>query len=399
MTSVWLALLGCPGEPVDTDGEPVELQPLDATSLEDVTRAFTDLGARMVATPAEAEGVALAVELLEDAGLTDVHTEPFTWDAWVRGPADIELGGELLPALALSPSPPTERTAPLVLDGQIAEGAFVIVTDQGTSRGAQAVGAATQGARGMIRVTERDTADGHGLIEVGHTLQGLSLPCVAVDRATGQRLREATGQTATLRIDSEERIDHVSHNVVGDVLGTGRGMVYVVAHVDSWDTSESAADNAIGVGALVLLARRLADGPPPVPTVRFIVTTAEEQGLQGALAYARAHPDEVGDADLVLNLDVLWSQEGVFVVMAEPEVMDRAIQLAADEGIEAIDGGLPNPSSDNFPFQIAGSPAFWSGRFGFREYHTHADVAGELDWEQAAGALRVQWGILEDAVR
>jgi len=397
---VWAGVLllgGCVEEPV-----PVEVAPqaLDGASLEAVTRQLTDLGARMVATPAEEEAVARVEALFEEAGLVDVRREGFEWDAWLPGAARIEVDGEAFAALPLSPTPFTDGlTAPLVLEGADPDGAIAVVTDEGTSRGVQALGTVTAGGLGMIRVTEARGTEGELLTEVGHTFVGLSLVSLAVDAQVGEALRQRIGQPATLYADTEVVEGHTSYNLLGEVLGTGSGRVYVVAHYDSWDPSESAADNAVGVAAMVLMARRLADGPPPVPTVVFLATGAEEQGLQGALAYTDAHPAESGSLEMVLNLDVMWASEGSFLVMgSRPEWVGLALDLADQEGLEAIGAGEPTPSSDNFAFQIAGSPAFWAGRFGYREYHTAGDTVDRLDFEDAAKALRVQWGVLADAV-
>ena len=380
--------------------KPVVLQPLDATALEDVTRELTDLGPRMVATPAEEEATVLMETLFTEAGLVDVRREGFEWEAWVPGPARLEVGTDVYDALALSPTPPTDGlTAPMVLEGGDASGAVLVVTGEGTSRGVQALGAATSGARGMIRVTEATTDDGDLLTEVGHTLMGLSLPSFAVDADTGAALRARVGEDVRLYADTELIEDHTSYNVLGEVPGTGAGRVFVTAHYDSWDPSESAADNAVGVAAMVLMARRLADGPPPEPTVVFLATGAEEQGLQGALAYTDAHPAESGTAQMVLNLDVLWASEGTFLVMgSDPEWIGLALDVADVEGLNAVAAGEPDPSSDNFAFQIAGSPAFWAGRFGYREYHTHRDTIDTLNFERAARALRVQWAVLANEV-
>lgn len=389
-------LLGCPA-PDPEPPTPVPPQALDAASLEEVTRSITDLGARLVATPAERDGEDLVEALFLEAGLQLVAREPFAWDAWVPGPASIALGDEVFPAEALSPTPPTAGlTAPLIREGTgDPAGRVVVATDVGTSRGVQAVAAAIDGASALIRVTEATDDDGGPLVEVGHTLAGLTLPAFAVDRATGDRLRDAIGQEVTLSAETAELVGHVSHNVVGVVPGTGSRTVIVTAHVDSWHPSESAADNAIGVAAMILLARRLADGPTPEATVTFVATGAEEQGLQGALAYVGAHPEEARRADLVLNLDVLWASEGTFLVMAdEPELLGFALDAAEREGLSAVDAGAPNPSSDQFPFQIAGAPTFWSGRFGYRGYHTAIDTVDTLDFEDAARALRVQWAVL-----
>ena len=81
----------------------------------------------------------------------------------------------------------------------------------------------------------------------------------------------------------------------------------------------------------------------------------------------------------------------------DPELGSLALDVATDEGLEPVDAGVPSPASDNFPFQILGVPAFWSGRFGYRQYHTHRDVVETLDFEEAAAALRVQWVVLAEA--
>jgi Iap family predicted aminopeptidase len=405
--ALWLVgvfgLVSCDGPAPTAPIEPV-VQPLDAASLAAVTTEITDLGSRMVATPAELEGVALVEALFADAGLVNVHREGFQWEAWAPGAATLTLDdgtpeGQVLPAKALSPTPPTAGlSAPIEVGGD-PEGTFLVVTDQGTSRGAQAFGAASQGAAGMIRVTEATMDDGDLLVEVGHTLVGLTLPSVAVDAEVGAILRANEGATVTLDADTLLLPEHTSYNVLGEVPGTTDRTLYVTAHIDSWDPSHSAADNAIGVAAMVLMARRLANSPvQPEPTVVFLATGAEEQGLQGALAYTDAHPDRSEDADLVLNLDVMWAQEGTFLVMSDDAALGSlALDVATEEGLEPVDAGVPSPSSDNFPFQILGVPAFWSGRFGYRQYHTHADVIEDLDFDGAAAALRVQWAVLAEA--
>jgi hypothetical protein len=65
-----------------------------------------------------------------------------------------------------------------------------------------------------------------------------------------------------------------------------------------------ADDNASGVAAL-LQAARVSAGLVFNRTLRFLVTTGEEQGYLGSTAYARALADSEADVVAVLNLDML----------------------------------------------------------------------------------------------
>ncbi|MCA9571810.1 MAG: M28 family peptidase [Myxococcales bacterium] len=384
--------------PRPTPWEPPPPVELDGPTLMDATAELLDVGPRLVGTPAEVEATDVVVRLFQDAGMQDVRREAFVWDAWQPGTAAVEVAGARYPAEPLSPTPPLAGVTGLLAletDADVTD-RIVIATSAGTSRGAQVLLLRAAGAAGMVRVSERhDDEDGGPLVEVGHTFVGVRWPSLAVDADVGAELRAHVGEPATVTAASEVLEGHTSWNVVGDIPGTGPGLVIVTAHLDSWHLSESAADNALGVGAMVVMARKLAEGAWPTATVRFVATGGEEQGLQGALAYVQAHPVEAGSAQLLLNLDVMWSPEGTFVVMSdEDRWTDLALDTARAEGIQGVDGGSPNPSSDNFPFQIAGSPAFWAGRFGWREYHTRSDLLERLEPEEAAASLRVQWAVL-----
>ncbi len=251
-----------------------------------------------------------------------------------------------------------------------------------------------------MRIIDFTDDDGQPLVEVGHTLEGSSLPGVVVDAPTGAALQAAVGQTATLDITSSTVADHASVNVLGEVAGHGTGRVIVLAHHDSWHPSESAYDNALGVGAMILLAQELAHGPPPRRSVLFIATGAEEQGLQGANAWVAAHEAELGDVSLVLNLDVMWAGEGTYRVAGTvPEHRERAMSEALAAGIpDAIDAGQPGLGSDHLPFQTRGIDTFWAERWPYRHYHTTRDTHDRVDWDGAWAAYQVNRAVLWEAV-
>jgi hypothetical protein len=89
------------------------------------------------------------------------------------------------------------------------------------------------------------------------------------------------------------------YNTVGEIRGTEKPdeMVILGAHLDSWDLGTGATDNGTGSMAVLEAARALQKlGVKPKRTIRFVLFTGEEQGLNGSKAYVLAHKDELQKA-------------------------------------------------------------------------------------------------------
>src|SRR5260370_2305330 len=72
-------------------------------------------------------------------------------------------------------------------------------------------------------------------------------------------------------------------------------------HLDSWDLGTGATDNGTGSMAVLAAARALQKvGVKPKRTIRFVLFTGEEQGLNGSRAYVKAHKDQVPKISWVL---------------------------------------------------------------------------------------------------
>ena len=384
-----------------TPPSPDSAAPIDwltAEKLAETTRRLTELGPRQVATDAETLAAAAIEELLLTAGLQDVERAPFTFDAWLPGAASITLDGVALPAEPLSPSPPTSAlSAPLSSGAQ--SGMIALYSSEDGSRAEQFLLALTGGAVAMIRVTEDLSEAGEPLVEVGHTLEGSTLPAVAVDAETGALLKAAIGQTVQLDLASTTLPDHTSDNVVGWLKGSASSAtVALTAHYDSWHSSESAADNALGVAMAALLAGHLAQS---IPDRRLLVlmTSGEEQGLQGASAWVEDNESLARSVDLVINLDIPWSDEGALRCGCDDDtVMAEALSAFEQEGLTAEDVGSPWPASDHLPFQTRGASALWCSRQPYRRYHTDADIIDVIDMEQAAAVLRAHAALASAAL-
>ena len=149
--------------------------------------------------------------------------------------------------------------------------------------------------------------------------------------------RLTAGEIETLQLRAHVTRETVrAVNVVGMLQGVGtpenpelaRETVVLSAHYDhigapgrdehghsSEGASETAAegeeedliyngadDNASGTAAVIELAAALAEGPPPVRTVVFLLATGEEKGLLGTLAYL--DDPTVPLADTIFNLNI-----------------------------------------------------------------------------------------------
>lgn len=116
---------------------------------------------------------------------------------------------------------------------------------------------------------------------------------------------------------TSERLAWTSHNVFGRIPGTepGSGAVLLLAHWDHLgecgppETADricnGAADNASGIAMMIELARRLKSGPPPGRDIYVLATTAEESGLLGARAFAKAAPVPLDSFVAAFNLDMM----------------------------------------------------------------------------------------------
>lgn len=116
---------------------------------------------------------------------------------------------------------------------------------------------------------------------------------------------------------TSERRAWASQNLLGRIPGTapGSGAVLLLAH---WDhlgecgpadapdrICNGAADNASGLAMMLELARRLRAGPPLGRDIYVLATTAEEVGLLGARAFAKASPVPLDRIVAAFNLDMM----------------------------------------------------------------------------------------------
>src|SRR5260221_1717534 len=137
------------------------------------------------------------------------------------------------------------------------------------------------------------------------------------------------------------------YNTVAEIRGTEKPDEFVIigAHLDSWDLGTGATDNGTGSMAVLAAARALQkDGVKPKRTIRFVLFTGEEQGLNGSRGYLKAHKDELPKISGVLVHDSGTGKVLTIGLMGNygvRETIDHALYpLAKAESIGLVEPSL-----------------------------------------------------------
>src|SRR5258707_799965 len=190
------------------------------------------------------------------------------------------------------------------------------------------------------------------------------------------------------------------YNTVAEIKGSEKPdeVVIIGGHLDSWDLGTGATDNGTGSMAVLAAARALVkSGVKPKRTIRFVLFTGEEQGLNGSKAYVAAHKDELSKISGVLIHDTGTGKVltiGLMHNYAARETMDRVLYpLAKDKSI-----GLAEPSlrseggSDHVPFDAEGVPASWCIQEVAnyeKDHHSQSDTLDRVKWDDLAEGAQV----------
>jgi Zn-dependent M28 family amino/carboxypeptidase len=138
-------------------------------------------------------------------------------------------------------------------------------------------------------------------------------------------------------------------------------------------------------------------GVKPKRTIRFVLFTGEEQGLNGSKAYVKAHAGELGKISAVLIHDSGTGKVltvGLMANYAAREEIDHALYpLAKAPGIELTEPSLRTEGgSDHVPFDEAGVPGFWCVQDNVdydKTHHSQADTLDRVRWDDLTEGAQV----------
>ena len=378
-------------------------------------------GARPAWSENMTRAIAWAVDTMKADGLENVRTERVMVPRWVRGVESAEIV-----------DPPRHPIAMLGLGGTVAtppgglEADVLVVTsfDDLRAKRAQVAGRIvlfdvtyttysetmsyrTGGARlaaeyGASAVLVRSV--GPVGLRTPHTgsvnyVPGQpQIPAAAVAAEDANRIVRLAnaGRRVRVRLVTSGHMEGevASANVIGEIIGRERPeeVVLVGGHLDSWDVGTGASDD--GAGCIVTwealrLMKKL--GIRPRRTVRLVLWTNEEHGMNGAAAYGAKYGHQAANHVLAIESD-----SGVFAPaalgfsgsVAGRMMMAQIATLLAPIGLQDIGAGGGGPDID--PIAQAGNvPAVaYLGDAArlFQIHHTAADTVERIAPEELSKA-------------
>jgi carboxypeptidase Q len=353
----------------------------DSGAFRIVESLTTEIGARPAGSEADARAVAWAVAKFRALGYDKVYTEPVRFTAWRRlseqaeviapmkqrlvvtalgnsvgtnGPLDAEIVQFLDPE-ALRSAPADSVRGKIVLLTRRMErrrdgSGYAPVLPMRSS--AASVAAAKGAAALLIRSLG---TDGNRLPHTGSVVYepGNAIAAAAVSGPDADLLERLVQQYPSVRlrlnISTQTSAESTSYNVIGEITGRDaqQEVVMMSAHLDSWDLGTGAVDDGFGV-ALTMAAGALIKQLPQAPrrTVRVVLFANEENGFDGARAYAARDASDLARHYLAIESD--WGAGRIYALRHPPQdagLMAGLSRALAPLGITP-DGAPGTPGPD-----------------------------------------------------
>ena len=386
----------------------------------------------MSGTPGMKRAIEWTVAALRDAGVDEVHTEPFEIpNSWQEGRTRVDVTAPFrFPVKAASTAwVPATRGGGVraeVIDGgsgsigfirrlgRRAHGKILLVR---SDRVTTFLDLANEQRDTTIAVREAAEVKAAAVLFMSTRPHGLLyrhvnvvdgrldlMPTALIAREDAERILRLldAGQKVRMRLSLPNKTGGPleTRNVVAEVRGreTPEEIVIVGAHLDSWDLGTGCLDNGANVALVIELARLLGSGEHrPRRTVRFVLFSGEEQGLLGSKAYVRAHRNELDSVVAVIIHDM-----GVGKMKGYSLGGRRDLESGLVEAMEPVSGRGANAhsidaffGSDHFDFLLEGVPtliAIQETSEYVPVYHSSADTYDKVslyDLRRQAGIAAV----------
>src|SRR5256712_78911 len=392
---------------------------MDSHAFQYLTELSDDIGARVTGTPAERKAEEWGLAKMKAIGLENVHTEKYQlWRGWTRGTAQGELLEPIrrplhVDAMGWTGSTPTGGAEGQVVAANLFDieeevkhtsrlsGKILLVVMQGVPKknvdslfaifGDFLKAAGKAGAVAVIGGQAGSKASGMNLAHTG--ILGFdadfAVPVLSMtgeDQGQLERYVES-GKKVRARFNVQNTFSNgpvESANVVGEIRGreNPEQVLVVGAHLDSWDLSEGATDNGTGSASVLGSAEAIVrSGMRPRRTIRFVLFTGEEQGLDGSFAYVRQHraemPNHLGnlvlDSGQGLVKEYQLGGRDDLVESFQPfvEALSAIRKISVNDKVDS--------GTDTLPFSMNGLPGINMDQDSPEYKYTHHSAADALD--------------------
>lgn len=378
----------------------------------------TEVGPRFAGTAGDRAAVSWALTELRELGFESIETEEVEVPRWVRGDIKVEITEPYpqdMVALALGGSPGTPDDgiqAPVVaaenvealqdMDRSEVEGRIVFLSERmEATRDAsgyaevvpnRSAGPAVASEMGAVATVIRSV--GSSDERVAHT-GGTRfpddvdpIPAAALPNPDADMLERQLDTGRTVKLDmhltARELSPTTSANVIAEVPGRDpdAGVVLLGAHLDSWDITPGAHDDAAGVAIVTTAARLISElDRQPRRTLRVVLYANEEFGLSGAQTYAENRSDNLEEHFIALGADLGGDRVWRFDTVMNEDALATAsamFELIEPLGVEWGDNdgyGIP----DFIPLREQGVPILDPVQDATRYFDIHHTINDTLD--------------------
>jgi carboxypeptidase Q len=392
---------------------------LDSHAYQYLTELSDDVGARVTGSPQAQKAIEWGLAKMKAIGLENVHTEKWQlWRGWTRGTAEAEMLTPIrrplhVDAMGWTGSTPaggaegdvvavnlfdldsemknmarlTGKIPLIVLRGEPNKSFIQLFAQLGDFLRAA-------GKAGVIAVIGGQGGGKSAGMNLTHTgILGLdadfAVPVVSMTAEDQGQLERylARGLVPRVRFNVQNTFTNgpvESANVVGEIRGreNPEQVLVVGGHLDSWDLSEGSTDNGMGssctLGAADAIVR---SGMKPRRTIRFVLFTGEEQGIDGSFAYVKQHQAEMANHLGSLILDNGQGPVRSFQMGGRDDLVDAFKLFAAaisDIREVKVDDKVED-GTDTLPFSIAGLPGINMDQDSPEYQYTHHSAADALE--------------------
>src|SRR5437016_1308313 len=392
---------------------------MDSHAFQYLTELSDDIGARVTGTPSERKAQDWGAGKMKAIGLENVHKEKYQlWRGWTRGTAQGELLEPIRKPLHVDALGWTGSTPAAGAEGEVVavnlfnieeevkhtsqlSKKIVLVVMKGEPKKSGDVlfaifgdflrAASKAGAIAVIGGQGGSKALGMNLTHTG--ILGFdadfAIPVLSLtgeDQGQLERYVES-GKKVRVRFNVQNAFTNgpvESANVVGEIRGreNPEQVMVVGAPLDPWDLSEGTTDNGTGTASVLASAgASVRSGMKPGMTIRVVLFTGEEQGLDGSFAYMKQHQSEMAYHLGNLVLDEGQGSVKEFILGGHDDLVTGfrpfAQSLSAIRKIPVND--KVESGTDTLPFSMAGLPGINMNQDSPDYKYTHHSAADALE--------------------
>jgi carboxypeptidase Q len=392
----------------------------DSSAYDRVGRLVDGFGHRHAGSRSLEAAIDWILAEMKKDGLQNVRGEPAQVTHWVRGEESAVLvrpRRDTLRMLGLGGSVGTPKagiTAPVLVVSSFEElerrkadarGKIVLFdapfTTYAATRHYRSDGPSVAARAGAVACLIRSVASSSiGSPHTGRTSYESTAPRIPAaalsveDAMMLHRMQDRGEQVVlTLRMGARQLAPARSRNVVAELVGREKPDEVVVlgGHIDSWDVGQGAMDDAGGSVAAweaVRLMHQL--GLRPRRTVRVVLWTNEENGIEGGKAYRDRHAAELDRHVMAMESDggtfqphgfAFAGSDSAAVIVRQTASLLGAIRATGVERVQE------SPEADIMPLVQAGVPGIGlevDGSRYFWYHHSEGDTLDKLDPAEVA---------------